>query len=299
VSGEKHFFAFLQEMTIKKIFEMDTSAKNKTFAILNLAGFAGVITMNVLANALPLNNKTTAQLSDELPNLFVPAGITFAIWGVIYLLLAGFCAFSLVRAFRTDGDATFVGRAGWAFLLSCLANMAWIVVWHYEMTLASVMVMACLLLTLITIYVRLGIGRRLPERMEMLLVHIPFSVYLGWITIATIANVAALLVASFWDRFGMSEAFWTATMIGAGIIIALLMLFRRRDVFYNLVVIWALGGILLKRAQVNTDESLVVTIAAMGGIIILFAAIVVVILKRKKSRVTESIQETEQPTDGL
>lgn len=106
----------------------------------NLVLFMAMIVMNYLANALPLNGKTTGELSAQYPNLFVPAGITFSIWGVIYLLLGAF----VILQFRHK-NKSLAKTVGWAFAISCLLNSFWIVAWHYEYLLLSVGIMFGLL----------------------------------------------------------------------------------------------------------------------------------------------------------
>lgn len=216
-------------------------------SVLNLAGFAGVVAVNYLANALPINNKTTGQLSDQYPNLFVPAGLTFAIWGLIYVLLSIFVVYSLIFAFKAGAQRSFINSIGILFLITCLANIGWIFAWHYEILPLSMVMMILLLACLIAIYLRLSIGRSTASVREKYLAHLPFSVYLGWIIVATIANATALLAASGWDMLGSGGQFWTIAVISIGIAIALIVILRRRDIFFGLVVDWALIGILIKR----------------------------------------------------
>jgi hypothetical protein len=247
---------------------------------LNAAGYLLVLVVNALANALPINNKTTGELSDQYPNLFVPAGLTFSIWGLIYLLLGVFVVYQLLLRPRQGAPApSFLRRIGPAFVISSLANAGWIFAWHYERVLLSLIIMVILLLSLIRIYVRLGIGRPGALRKEKILVHLPFSVYLGWISIATIANATALLVHVRWNRFGLGEPFWTVMMIAAGIVLALLALYLRRDVFYALVVDWALAGILLKRLSVDPEPETGIIIALSVGLFLISAGTAVRIIR--------------------
>jgi hypothetical protein len=248
--------------------------------LLNAAGYVLVLVVNALANALPINNKTTGQLSGQYPNLFVPAGLTFSIWGVIYLLLGVFVVYQLLVHPRR-GAAPSAGRMGPAFVISCLANAGWIFAWHYERVFLSLAVMLILLLSLIRIYLRLGIGRPGATRKEKIVVHLPFSVYLGWISIATIANATAFLVDIRWNRFGLGEPFWAVLMISAGIVLALLMLSTRRDVFYALVVDWALAGILLKRISVDPEPRKAILAALVAGLVLISAGIAVLAVRRR------------------
>ncbi|HUV07557.1 MAG TPA: hypothetical protein VMX75_07490 [Spirochaetia bacterium] len=222
---------------------------------MNIAGYLATVVINGLANALPLNNRTTGELSDLYPNLFVPAGITFVIWGVIYILLGVFTVYQARGMFKGQPDEKpFMERMGWLFVAASALNIGWIFAWHYEQVWLSLIVMLLLLGTLIAIYLRLGIGKYSGSRTEKFCVHLPFSVYLGWITVATIANVTAFLVKINWNGFGLGEVAWTVIMIIAATGITLAVLISRNDAAYGLVIVWALAGIVIKR--LNTDTVL-------------------------------------------
>jgi len=252
-----------------------------TLSILNLIGFLGTIVVNGLANALPLNNQTTGELSDKYPNLFVPAGLTFSIWGVIYILLAIFVIYGLIISIKNNTQKTaFIKNIGILFFISSLANIGWIFAWHYEILPLSLVLMLVILGSLITIYLRLRIGKSDSTLSEKYLVHLPFSVYLGWITIATIANVTAVLVDINWNTFGLGEQFWAVAVIIVGIAIALSVLFTRKDIFYCLVVDWALLGILLKRLVDPTPVQSVIIISIIGMALVSVGIIARIVRKR-------------------
>jgi hypothetical protein len=202
---------------------------------LNLVLFIGMIVMNYLANAIPLNHKTTGELSDSLPNLFVPAGITFSIWAIIYVLLAGYCIIQF-----TGSDQATISYRNWLFAVTCVLNTLWIVFWHYEKLSLTLLVMVGILLALIHINVWI---KDLPFG----IIKASFGIYLGWICIATIANVTAILVHYNWNGFGISEKTWTIIMICIGTLIAMVSIYRLRNPFVGLSVIWAFAGIILKR----------------------------------------------------
>ena len=255
---------------------------NLFLSILNLLGFLGTITINILANALPINNNTTGALSDQYPNLFVPAGLTFSIWGLIYILLAIFIIYQLRIAIRKDTQqSSILEIIGPYFFISSIANIGWIFAWHYEMVSLALILMLLILGCLIAIYVRLNIGKAVATKSEKYLVHLPFSIYLGWITIATIANVTALLVDLSWDRFGLGEQFWAVAVIAVGIAIALSVLFTRKDIFYCLVVDWALLGILIKRLAIDGVPDNNVIIITIVGLVLISAGIIIQV-KRKR-----------------
>jgi hypothetical protein len=251
-------------------------------AILNVIGFLGVVAVNGLANALPLAGKTTGQLSDQYPNLFVPSGLTFSIWGLIYLLLAIYVTYGMVQAIRMPAEATsFTSRIGILFIITCIANAAWIFCWHYKQLPLSLLCMLILLVTLAAIYLRLNVGRSATGPIEKFLVHLPISIYLGWISIATIANITAVLVAAKWNRFGISEQVWAILMIGIGTVLALLLLFQRKDPFYALVVDWAVLGILIKRASDSRASVQGIIITSIICISILTLAVLIQIIRRQ------------------
>ncbi len=259
---------------------MDTK-RSAILSILNLFGFLGTVVINALAVILPLNNKTTQQLSDQYPNLFVPAGLTFSIWGLIYILLAIFVIYQLIANFRKDKSGLNpFDKIGYLFFISSILNIGWIFAWHFEIVPLSVVIMVLLLGSLLAIYLRLGVGKKGTTKKEQYLTHLPFSIYLGWITIATIANVTALLVDLNWNRFGTSEQFWAVAVIIVGIAIALSVLLRRQDIYYCLVVDWALLGILLKRLADPAPVQSVIVITIVG--LALITVGILVQLARKK-----------------
>jgi hypothetical protein len=135
--------------------------------------------------------------------------------------------------------------------------------------------------SLLAIYLKLSIGKSEASKTEKYLVHLPFSVYLGWITIATIANVTALMVNINWNAWGLSEQFWAVAVIIVGIAIALSVLFTRKDIFYSLVVDWALLGILLKRLSVTTVPDQNVVVATIVGLVLISAGIVAQLIRKK------------------
>jgi len=249
-------------------------------SVFNIIAFIGVVTVNYLANALPLGGKTTGQISDQYPNLFVPSGLTFSIWGVIYILLAIFVIYCLIISIKTPMQyKSFVQKIGVLFFVTCIANVAWIFSWHYEVLPLSLVFMVVLLVTLAVMYERLDVGRKAARPTEKYLVHLPISIYFGWISIATIANVTALLVAYRWNRFGLGEELWAVIMIGIGTALALLLLFSRRDLFYALVVNWAVVGILIKRIADTSTPARNVTITSIACISVMTIAIAIQIIR--------------------
>jgi len=243
----------------------------------NLLGACITIVVNIIANALPLNGKYTAELSDNLPNLFVPAGITFAIWGIIYLLWIVFVLYQARDLFsKKDTPMPFLKQIHGLFIVTCIANIAWIFLWHYEYVVFSLIPMVVLLISLLLIYRRLEIGKTPVSRNERLAVHVPFSVYLGWITVATIANVTGALVALGFDSVPLGQQqLWTYLILAVGVIITFLILWQHKDIAYALVVIWAYLGIMLKRLGDDPVFGVQQNIAIAAGV---FCAIISIVL---------------------
>lgn len=210
--------------------------------------FIAMVVINYLSQALPINGVSPAQVSDSLPNLFAPAGLTFSIWGVIYLLLALFTVFQFGFSIKTPNAAQ-LDHVRKFFILSSLANIAWIFSWHYGVIWLSMGLMLVLLLSLIDINHRLD--AMMLTRTERFLFRLPFRLYFGWITVATVANATALLVWLGWNRFGLSEGIWMIiiTIIGMGI--GTLTTLLRKDIAYGLVLIWAYVGILIRHQSAS------------------------------------------------
>jgi hypothetical protein len=257
---------------------MGVAMKHALLKWINLISFVIVVTMNTIVGATSLiGGKTTAQVSDAYPTLVTPAGYVFTIWSVIYILLG---VFVIVQALSRGRAEIFRERIGLLFTMSCVFNIVWLFLWQFELLLASVIVMFMFLATLILIYLRLGIGKSTVGFWEKIVFHLPFSVYLGWITIASIANVAVLLVSLNWNGFGISQETWAVVIIIIALLIASLVVLTRKDVAYGLVVIWALLGIAVKQSMYPT-----VVVAAQVSVIVIGVIIMVVALYSKlKSR---------------
>ena len=283
-------------------------------SIMSAIAFAAVIAVNGLANALPLNGANTGVLSDEIPNLFVPAGLTFAIWGLIYLLLAGY-VFAIIREAwgkrglagspASPGASAWTGRDAALFLANMGANVAWIFAWHWRQVGLAMLIMLVILGTLIAL--ELGSQRKLapggvlakpakapngirdalagaaapsspaassagpaapssppaPSSLaRRFFLTVPLRVYLGWISVATIANATAVLVKAGWNGFGLDPRLWTIVVIAAGLAVALGFSVAKKQYAAPLVVVWAYAGIVLKRTQVDAAYSAPVWIAA-------------------------------------
>lgn len=207
----------------------------------------GTITINILANALPFNGIGTGEISDQFQVYFVPAGYVFAIWGLIYI---GMIAFAVYQALPAQRENPVMRKVGYWFALSGVFNSLWLFLWHYLMFPATLLVMLALLATLLVIYLQLGVGQHPVSAAEKWAVHIPISTYLGWISVATIANATDVLDYIQWDAFGIAPEIWAVLMLAAALTLGLLMIFTRNEIVYPAVLIWAIIGIALKQATV-------------------------------------------------
>ena len=226
--------------------------KNNTILkILVALGFTAIIAVNYLATALPIGGVTTGEASDKLGNLFTPSGITFSIWGIIYLLLLGYTIyqFGIGRDLASSDKVKSDNTIRQYFIINSLANISWIFSWHYGIVWLSVLMMIVLLVTLIKIADI--VNDQYLTGKDNLFIRLPFSVYFGWITVATIANITAFLVSIKWNGFGMSEAAWTCLILVIGLVIGILRMNKDRNSAYGLVFIWAYSGILLKHLSAS------------------------------------------------
>jgi hypothetical protein len=242
--------------------------------ITNVLALAVTLAVNYLANAVPLNGQSTAQVSDKFAVYFVPAGYVFAIWGVIYMALMAFVVYQALPSQRAN---PMLRRIGYLFAASCAANCIWLVMWHYEQFALTLVCMVTLLALLITIYLRLDIGRAPISIAERWLVHVPFSIYLGWITVATIANVTDVLYFTGWEGWGIAGQAWAAIMLVAATAIASTVAFSRHDLAYGAVIVWAFIGIAIKQA----GEPLVFITAIVTAAVVTAITVVTQVIARR------------------
>jgi hypothetical protein len=234
-----------------------------------------VLAINGLASASGLNGQTTGEISDRFQVYFVPAGYVFSIWGLIYLALI---AYSIYQALPSQRKSRRLRRIGWLYVLSGAANIAWLFLWHYEYFRWTIAAMAVLLLVLIGIYLILGTGRSRVSGAETWLVRIPFSIYLGWITVATIANATSLLDYLNWSGWGVAPEWWAVIILIVATIITAVVSLTRGDVAYVLVIAWAFAGIALKHSE---TPIVAVTASVMAGLSLLTLLLGVPLLFRR------------------
>lgn len=234
------------------------------------------IAYNGLSQALPIGGRTSADVSNAYPTYFTPANYAFAIWGVIYLLLFAYGIYQALPAQRENPNAR---RIGWLFVINCILNCVWITLFQYDQILLSLVVIIGMLLSLIAIYLRLNVGHVSVSTADRWLLHLPFSVYMGWVSVATIANVAVLGVAQNWgDLFGIAAPNWAAIMLGVAALVGLLMASIRRDVAYIAVFVWAFVAIINKQSA----TPVVVTTALIAVLVLLAGLAASLLLNRRK-----------------
>ncbi len=241
-----------------------------------LIAYLVMVVVNYLAVSLPLAGRSTGAVSDSYPNLFAPAGYAFSIWGLIYTLLGIYVIYQLTRK-----DDALLARVNRFFIANGLLNAAWIFAWHYDVIWLSAIIIIAMLVSLIKIA---DILRASKERW---LVRLPFSVYFGWITVATIANITVLLVSLGWNGFGLSEVFWTVLILIIGALIGSWRLMHDRCIPYGLVLLWAYGAILSKHlsaAAFNGQYPAVIwTVVAC---LLAFAVVIIMVVMKGKKKPT-------------
>ncbi len=227
----------------------------------NIAAFTLVVVFNVMSNALPINGQTMPEISAKYPSLFTPAGFTFSIWGVIYLALLLFVVYQALPSQRNNETVARISRL---FQVNCLANASWIVAWHYDLLNISLLIMLILLVTLTLIYRRLLGAIERASLIQHLLLHLPFSLYTGWITLATIANLSAVQTGNGWDNVGLTAVSWTLLKLALAGTIGATMVLRFGDAVFVLVVAWAAYGISVMQSATPAVSGAATTLSLLA-----------------------------------
>jgi hypothetical protein len=246
--------------------------------VLNLTAILAAFGINVLANVAPFNGLTIGEISNTLFRdvLITPANYAFAIWGVIYL---GLIAFGVYQVRPEQRQNPSLRRMGYLLMLASLAQIAWVFFFQYRLFTLSLVAMLAILLPLIGSYLGLGIGYERVSRVEKWFVHIPLSIYLAWISVATIVNVALTLYNLGWNGWGISAEVWSAIALIAGAAIAATVGIQRADVAFVLVIVWAFVAIAVRQANIP-----LIAVTAGGLAIALILLLLFNVLRRRKSR---------------
>lgn len=241
-----------------------------------LFAILGTFIVNALSNIAPLTDLNIGEIANTLFRdvLILPANYAFVIWGLIYLGLIAFGIYQALPAQRTNPRLRAIGY--W-LAIACLAQIVWVFLFQFRLFGLSILAMLGILVPLIVIYRQVGIGQvRLP-RPEKWLVQLPFSIYLGWISVATIVNVATALYSWGWNGGGISPIAWTILVLVIAAAIALTLILKRNDYAYGLVITWALVAIAIRQANQPS-----ITFTAIGLAIILTLLILIISIRRAK-----------------
>jgi len=247
--------------------------------IINWILFILVIATNALANILPINEFNTGQISGFYPNYFVPAGFTFSIWGIIYLFLLNYSisyTYFTIKQRQFPDIKKYLDTITPYYWFTCILNAGWILVWHYLQVGVSVLIMLAFLFSLIQIFVIMQKQVLTIKPLYQFLIKTPFSIYLGWISVATIANITALLVHVKWSGFGIDPIYWTILMISIAIVLGIYFIVFFKNIAHPLVLVWALWGI--KAAQGPKSE--LINQLTVIGILVLVSLIVRVAIRK-------------------
>lgn len=201
--------------------------QSKKLGIVYLITFAIMIFLNYWSAT------NVGNVADANQPLLQPAGFAFSIWGFIYFLLFIW----IIRAFFVRGDAVYV-KTSYLPALNFLLNGCWILAFTAQALLTSVIIIFALLVTLILIYGRIN------DTTHTFFEKLPFSIYIGWVSVASILNVFVWFVGMEQTVFlGLNEVTWTFIMLAVATILAIVFSIRFKDFIYTLVFIWAYIGI--------------------------------------------------------
>jgi benzodiazapine receptor len=258
-----------------------TTINPKLLQIANIIAIFTTILMNSLANILPFNGVNTGEAADRFFSYFTPAGYVFGIWGIIYALLV---IFAIYQARTNQRSEAYLGKIGFLYLLSAFFNITWLIAFHYGydnniIFLLTEPLIIGLLIVLLYTYVKLEIGITAVPLKEKLAIHLPISVYVGWLSVATIANTASIL-NEFLTIAVDIQYIWTALVLVVALLITMLMLVLRRDVAYGLVLIWASIGIAYKWTTVEVIP-LIFWTASIVAVVVALAIILIPLLRKK------------------
>lgn len=252
---------------------MNKLASIPTIRWVALGLFVLTILMNYLSQGVLFEDKTIGEVSDKYSTLITPAGYAFAIWGLIYLTLG---AYVFYQAFRAKPEDHVYNRAAFPLVLNLVANSVWLVAFQLEYIALSGIFMLVILVTLIQLVIIWTQDRSLPVKQQRLM-RVPFSIYLGWISVATIVNFSVIAKYTDWNILGLSEPTWVVVMTSVGAALAILILFATRNFVYPLVFVWAYVAI----AVAQSDNQLIFTAALGWAGIILLADLAYFISQRK------------------
>jgi len=240
----------------------------KTLAVLNFVFYVIAFSVSNLSQTGVFGGVTNADISNKYNTVFTPAGLTFAIWGVIYLSLFGFIIYHLIKAYKTDAysepnqDLIKIGNL---FIINNIATTCWVFAFSYEYLLTSMLLIIIQLITLLKIFINLGLFNNDKTFSNKLFTQFPLTIYFAWLCVANIANISLYLVSINWDGFGISQINWAIVMILVTVVLTVFIITIKKNPFFGLVILWAFYGIILKRTAVSElDFSNVILTAWIG-----------------------------------
>ncbi len=251
----------------------------KKLQVVNGIAFVSVIVINYLSNTGLMNNTTIGTVSNQLTTLFTPAGYAFSIWGLIYLLLTGFIIYQGKSLITKTKESDFVTKTGWWFIISCLANCSWILAWIYGYTLLSCFFIFLILVPLLKIIINNAIGIGKPSKQTLLFLWIPFSIYSGWIAVASIVNVGVVLVKYNWNGFGIQPEIWAVIMVVVATLVNLIVVWKRNLKAFAFVGAWALLAIYVANKE---TFNLVAFMALLCAILLVISNFINIYINSKK-----------------
>ena len=243
----------------------------KTLAVLNLLSVVAVIVINYISQIIEFNGTTIGEMSRRYDNLFTPAGYAFSIWGIIFLLLLAYGVYQVKIAYTGKDSSNFILRTGPWFLLANVFNCTWVIVFAYDYTGLSVLIMLGILFSLIKIILNTDMERWDAPIGIIAFLWWPICIYSGWIAVATIANIAAYLSKIGWEGGPFSETAWTLIMIIVATLVNLLMIYKRNMREFGIVGIWALIAIFMR----HQEAYFAIAYTALACSALLFMAIAV------------------------
>ncbi len=261
--------------------------RTQKLAVFNAVAFFIHLLLSWLTQLKLINTKNVGEVSDQYPSLFTPSGETFIIWSIIYISLAAFCIYHLIKVYKkhiSHPANTDINKLGSLFIINNIATAAWLIIWVNEYVTASVILIVIQLTTLIMMHLRLNIHDASRKFESKIFTQFPLSIYLGWISIATIANISTWLVSIGWSGWGVSPINWTITMIAVAVLLTIGVINRRKNVFFGLVVIWALYGILTKRTAVDAQAYEPIIVVSWIGMAIIALACIFGLLRNLRRR---------------
>jgi hypothetical protein len=249
--------------------QQSTQGDNRDFLrqLITLAAIIGAFIVNVISNIFPLNGLSIGEISNTLFQnvLIIPANYAFAIWGLIYLGLFAFAIYQFLPSQKNDSD---LRKTGYLLVIASIAQSIWVYLFLSRLFFLSVVAMLLILLPLIAVYLRLDIGKKSVTRQKKWFIHRPISIYLSWISVATIVNIACALYAQDWNGWGISAEIWTIILLLIASAIAVIILFQRQDIAYAGVTVWAILAIAIKHWNTpilrNTALALVIALTVIA-----------------------------------